>query len=76
MPEFTFEIKGITLNMSEMNEIHLTYEIYATAEYLIDNYQMSEEKALKVASDVRRLMNKYGFDEEVAIDEALQRYQY
>lgn len=76
MSEFTFEIKGVTLNMSEMNEIHMQYEIYATAEYLMDNYEMSEEKALKVASDVRRLMNKYGLDEEVAIDETLRRYQY
>ena len=73
MPDFTFEIKGITLNMSEMNEIHMQYEIYATAEYLIENYNLAEETALKMAVGVRRLMNKYGLDEETAVDEILNK---
>lgn len=73
MPEFTFKIKGITLNMSEMNEIHIQYEIFATAEYLMDNYALDEKTALKKASDVRRLMNKYCLDEETAIDEVLNK---
>lgn len=73
MPEFTFEIKGITLNMSEMNEIHMQYEIFATAEYLIENYNLAEETALKMAVGVRKLMNKYGLDEETAVDEILNK---
>ena len=73
MPEFTFEIKGVTLNMSEMNEIHMQYEIYATAEYLMENYTLTEETALKMAVGVRKLMNKYGLDEETAIDEILNK---
>ena len=76
MPEFTFEIKGVTLNMIDMNTIHEQYQIFSTAEYLMENRQMDEEKALKVAADVRRLMDKYGFDEETAVDEALNRYKY
>lgn len=76
MPEFTFEIKGITLDMCDMQRVHEQYEIYCTAEYLMDNYHFEEEKALKVASDVRRLMNKYGYEEDGAIHETLQRYQY
>lgn len=73
MPEFTFEIKGVTLNMSEMNEIHMQHEIFATAEYLIENYGLNEETALKMAVGVRKLMNKYGLDEETAIDEILNK---
>lgn len=73
MPDFTFEIKGVTLNMIEMNEIHMQYEIYATAEYLMENYALAEETALKMAVGVRRLMNKYGLDEETAIDEILNK---
>ena len=73
MPEFTFEIKGITLNMSEMNEIHMQYELFATAEYLIENYNLAEETALKMAVGVRKLMNKYGLDEETAVDEILNK---
>ena len=73
MPEFTFEIKGVTLNMSEMNEIHVTYEIYATAEYLMEAFGLDKETALKKASDVRRLMNKYGLDEETAVYEVLNK---
>lgn len=76
MPDFTFEIKGITLDMCDMQQVHENYEIYCTAEYLMENYNFDKEKALKVASDVRRLMDKYGYKEDGAIHEALQRYQY
>lgn len=71
MPEFTLEIKGVTLNMDDMNTIHKQYEIYSTAEYLIENYRLSEETALKMAVGVRKRMDKYGLDEETAIDEIL-----
>ena len=71
MPEFTFEIKGVTLDMCEMHTIHKQYEIFSTAEYLIENYGLSEETALKMAVDIRKRMDKYGLDEETAIDEIL-----
>ena len=73
MPEFTFEIKGITLNMCEMNEIHTQYQIYTTAEYLMENYGLDEKTALSKAADVRRFMDKYGLDEETAVDEILNK---
>jgi hypothetical protein len=71
MPEFTFEIKGVTLNMNEMNAIHTQYQIFSTAEYIMENYGLDEKTALKKAADVRRRMDKYGLDEETAIDEVL-----
>lgn len=73
MPEFTFEIKGVTLNMSEMNEIHMHYQIFSTAEYLMENYGLDEKTALRKAADVRRLMDKYCLDEETAVDEVLNK---
>lgn len=72
MPEFTFEIKGVTLDMIDMNRVKEQYEIYCTAEYLMEKYHFEEERALYLASDVRRLMFKYDFDEEYAIDEVFK----
>ena len=71
-PDFTFEIKGVTLDMCDMNRVKEQYEIYCTAEYLIENYQIEEQEAIRLASDVRRFMDKYGFDEVDAIYEVLE----
>ena len=71
IPDFTFEIKGVTLDMCEMQRVHENYEIFCTAEYIMENYELTEEKALKYAAEVRRLMFKYGYDEDEAIDEVL-----
>ena len=73
IPDFTFEIKGITLDMCDMQQVHDNYEIYCTAEYLMENYPFDEKQALKYATEVRRRMDKYGFDEEEAIDEVLNK---
>jgi hypothetical protein len=67
MPEFTFEIKGVTLDMCDMNRVHEQYQIYCTAEYLIENYHLEEKEALTLAADVRRLMSKYDCTESEAI---------
>lgn len=67
--KFECTIKGITLDMSEMSQVNFYYEAACTAEYLLDNYEVSEEKALDYGYEVRRLMNKYGYSEEEAIEE-------
>lgn len=69
--EFTYEIKGITLTMSDMVQIHEYYQAACTAEYLMDNYGFDHKKALDAGYDIRRKMNKYGYDEEDAIREYL-----
>ena len=66
-PNFTFEIKGVTLDMCEMNTIHEQYQIFTTAEYLMENYHFEEKEALRLAADVRRLMDKYDYAENEAI---------
>lgn len=71
--EIKYAIKGITLDVHELMEIHEYYEAACTAEYLMDNYSIANEnKALKLGYDVRRLMDKYGYDEEEAINEVLE----
>lgn len=73
MPEFTFEIKGVTLDMCDMCRVHEQYQIYCTAEYLMENYKFEEDQALWLASEVRRLMFKYDYDEDYAIDEVFSK---
>lgn len=70
--KFEYEIKGITLSMSDMCQINEYYEAACTAEYLVENYGVNEERAMQLGYDVRRLMNKYGYDEEGAIEEILR----
>ena len=72
MKEYTMEIKGVTLDMCDMNRVHEQYQIYCTAEYLMDNYHFEEEQSLWLASEVRRLMFKYDFDEDYAIAEVFR----
>lgn len=69
--KFTYEIKGITLTMSDMVQIHEYYQAACTAEYLVDSYGFSKEKALEAGYDIRRKMDKYDYDEEEAIQEYL-----
>ena len=41
--EIKYEIKGITLNVYELMDIHHYYEAACTAEYLMDNYDITDE---------------------------------
>jgi hypothetical protein len=73
MPEFTFEIKGVTLNMDEMHKVHKWYGIYSTAEYMLENYpQLTKENVIYLASAVRDLMDYSGYDENEAIYEVFK----
>ena len=92
--EIKYEIKGITLNVNDLMELHHYYEAACTAEYLMENYvyeigpwlreninaelnlsacKSDEDIALALGYEVRRLMDKYGYDEEEAINEVLRK---
>lgn len=61
------------LTREQMQEIHDDYEIFCTAEYLIENYHvLNENKAIALASDIRRCMDKYDYTEKKAIEEVLE----
>ena len=68
-----YEIKGITLDVNDLMEIHHYYEAACTAEYLMENYDITDEDdALYFGYEVRRLMDKYDWDEETAIDNVMR----
>jgi hypothetical protein len=67
-----YTIKGITLNEYEMYDIKKFYEAHCSAEYILENYKVTEEQAIELGYEVRRLMDKYGGDEEDAIYEAMR----
>jgi hypothetical protein len=69
-----YTIKGTTLDVHELMECHQYYEAACTAEYIMENYNITDEdEALNLGYEVRRLMNKYGYDELTAIDEVLRK---
>lgn len=74
-----YKVKGITLDVTDLCRIHEYYEAACIAEHLLENYSQitSETQALSIGYDVRRLMDKYSYDEEDAIEEVLKtEYEY
>lgn len=70
--EIKYEIKGVTLTEWDMYDIKKYYEAACTAEYIMENHDITDEdRALKLGYEVRRLMDKYDYYEEEAIDEAM-----
>ena len=70
-----YEIKGITLNEYDMYDIKKYYEAHCTAEYIADNYDVTEEEAVKLGYEVRRLMDKYDSTEEDAIEQVMRKIE-
>ena len=67
-----FTYNGLT--MAEMLPIHRYYEAACTAEYVMENWNITdEEQALKIGYAVRELMDKYGYSEEEAIEVWLKK---
>ena len=73
--EIKYEIKGITLNERDMYDITEYYEAACTAEYLMNNYNVTEEEAMEFGYEIRRLMDKYGYTEEDAIYEVMKGWE-
>ena len=69
--EIKYEIKGITLDVYDLIKIHEYYEVACTAEYLMDNYELTEEQAMELGARVRRYMDKNNVTEDIAIEEIM-----
>lgn len=79
--EIQYNIKGVTLNVIDLININKYYEAAYTAEYILEgdikdlfNYpipEYTEEEAMQIAYEVRRLMEKYDYDETEAIEEII-----
>jgi len=72
---FEYEIKGVTLNSSEMYEIVEYYEAHCTAEYIADNYPVSSTEAIELGYEVRRKMCKYGGDEDEVVTNVMREWK-
>ena len=62
-----YKIKGITLDAQDMCLINEYYEIACTAEYIYENYKVTEKQAYELGGEVRRQINKYEYSESDAI---------
>ena len=73
MPLFPIEykIKGVTLNVHDMYNICEYYQAACTAEYIFENYNVTEEEAMNFGIEVRRKMDKNECSEEDAIYEVM-----
>ena len=71
--EFKYEIKGITLDEFDMQRIKEYYEQRCTAEYLVENYRLDEEQAMRLAFMVRELMDDFDCNEDIAIATVFQK---
>ena len=71
--EIKYEIHGITLNVYDLMNIHKYYEAACTAEYLMDNYDLTEEQAMELGARVRRYMDKNNVTEDIAIEEIMNK---
>lgn len=70
--KFEYKIKGITLNEHDMHNIKKYYEVACSAEYIMENYNATEEEAMELGEKVRRFMDKYNSTEEDAICEIIK----
>lgn len=71
-------IKGITLDVNDLMAVTAYYKRACTAEYIFENYPQieNEAKAMDLAYEVRRLMDKYNYDEFEAVENILQKNHY
>ena len=72
---FTYEISGITLDMTDMMNIKKFYEIECTTDVIMDWYDKEYDEAHKLATRVRELMDKYEYTEDEAIQTVMAEYE-
>lgn len=66
----------VELTEDDMLSIHQHFEVQCTAYYLRENHEYwSEEKVQNIASETRRQMDSYGYDEDEAIEEVIKDYE-
>lgn len=66
------EFNGKLYTMDELCYLYKQYEILCTAEYLIDTKGLDAQEARRKSEVVRRIMDKYDFSEEEAIEEVFK----
>lgn len=72
--EIKYEIKGVTLDVCDLVKIHKYYEVACTTEYILENYNVTEEEASKLAVEIREYMDDRDVTESEAICEVISKY--
>lgn len=62
------KVDGQVIPFALCSRIYHAYERFCTAEYLMDNYDISEEEAFEKAGEVRELMVEDNLLEEEAVN--------
>ena len=74
--EFTYTIKGITLNEEEANEIHKAYELFLNATKINRVLALNDmELSYKIAKCIRPYGHSYEEDLWYAIEECTHEYR-
>ena len=71
---FKADIDGKELSIADMGEIAHYYQACCVGEYLGENYKISSVEAIDLGYEVKRLQDKYGFNEETAIYAVVRKY--
>lgn len=69
-----FDIKGVTLNESEVVAVYEYYRHATVMEYLMDVYTFNEKKASDLAAEVIHLIDHREYTETEAISAVIHRY--
>lgn len=76
---FKCSVNGIELDVFTLGELNRFYEASCTAEYIKDSDKkglLTNEQAMEAGYETRRFMDKYGYEEDEAIDEAMDSLNY
>ena len=71
---FKATVNGTELSIADMGEITKYYQACCIAEYIEDNYVVTTVEAIDIGYEVKRLQDKYGWNEETAIDTVVRKY--
>lgn len=72
-----YQIKGVTLDVHDMIEVSNYFAAACTAELILEEHSdkvTTEDQALDIGYEVRRKMDKYGYDEQEAIERAMDEF--
>ena len=72
---FNATIDGYELSIMEMSEIANYFRACQFGEYLEDNYEITTEDAINYGYEVGRIMDKYDYNEETAIDTVARKFK-
>lgn len=71
---FKADVDGKELSIADMGDIAHYYQACCVGEYLGENYKISSVEAIDLGYEVKRLQDKYDWNEEIAIDTVVRKF--